>query len=427
MGAEKRTRAGAPTRGGVNSDETRYTNAASASRDRSHRHRHRHHRHSHSPHNGNRRRSSSNTRDRHRHAHTRHHSGEGTPDGKRARRSETPNDGRLQYNGQDGDRLVAPTAEYKLVRKLGKGTFAGVWLCEYLGPRDRHRELCAIKVVHDIHRHRDASRIEARMIRDVQRADRGRGQSGCVQLLDTFYHHGHHCLVFPRYGPSLYNLIESNGRAAYSTEGIRAVLHGLLRAVAFLHSLAIVHTDIKPENVLLKHPTLMMDGQRRLRPVSYEVVLIDFGSAQYDDEYKGRTVQTRNYRAPETIITDGGWSFASDVWSVGCMAVELLTTHVLFGTDDDAEHLFCMEHALRQSFPSHLVRTGTPEFFRDGRVDWDKARTKSADLTPVRHLCSDMGDRAFDDLVDGLLTLHPDKRMTAKEALNAPFLRSVDW
>ena len=424
MGAAKRTRTGTPTRGGVNSDETRYTNAASASRDRSRRRRH----HNHSPHSNNRRRSSTNSpRDHHHHhhhTHTRRHSGEGTPDRKRVRRSETPNDGRLQYNGQDGDRLVADTSEYELVRKLGKGTFAGVWLCENLG---HDRERCAIKVIHDIHRHRDASRIEARMIRDVQRADRGRGWSGCVQLLDTFYHRGHHCLVFPRYGPSLYNLIESNGRDAYSTEGIRAVLHGLLKAVAFLHSISIVHTDIKPENVLLKHSTLMMDGHRRLRPVSYEVVLIDFGSAQYDDEYKGRTVQTRNYRAPETIITDGGWSFASDVWSVGCLAVELLTTHVLFGTDDDAEHLFCMERVLRQSFPSHLIRTGTPEFFHNGRVDWDNARTKSADLTSVRHLCSDMGDRAFDDLVAGLLTLHPDKRVTAKEALHAPFLRSVDW
>lgn len=56
------------------------------------------------------------------------------------------------------------------------------------------------------------------------------------------------------------------------------------------------------------------------------------------DEYHSPLINTRQYRSPEVIL-DIGWSFASDVWSLGCILIELYTGKLLFGTHDHLEHL----------------------------------------------------------------------------------------
>lgn len=72
------------------------------------------------------------------------------------------------------------------------------------------------------------------------------------------------------------------------------------------------------------------------------IVLIDFGSATPVWEHHSSVVSTRHYRAPE-IILKLGWSFPCDMWSVGCILVELFTGEALFSTHDDLEHLKMIE------------------------------------------------------------------------------------
>jgi serine/threonine protein kinase len=51
--------------------------------------------------------------------------------------------------------------------------------------------------------------------------------------------------------------------------------------------------------------------------------VIDFGAATYDDDaHKSRIVNTRQYRGPEVTL-ELGWSFASDIWSAGCIIAEV--------------------------------------------------------------------------------------------------------
>jgi len=52
--------------------------------------------------------------------------------------------------------------------------------------------------------------------------------------------------------------------------------------------------------------------------------LIDFGSSTFEEQYHSSIVSTRHYRAPE-IIMGMGWSYPCDMWSLGCIIVELLT------------------------------------------------------------------------------------------------------
>ena len=65
-------------------------------------------------------------------------------------------------------------------------------------------------------------------------------------------------------------------------------------------------------------------------------------------------VSTRHYRAPE-IIMQLGWSYPADMWSMGCILVELLTGEVLFGlgqaqSDNTLAHIAAM-HQLLGPFP----------------------------------------------------------------------------
>lgn len=59
--------------------------------------------------------------------------------------------------------------------------------------------------------------------------------------------------------------------------------------------------------------------------------MIDFGGATFDYDYKSSLINTRQYRAPEVIL-GLGWSTPSDMWSVGCILMELYVGELLFQT-----------------------------------------------------------------------------------------------
>ena len=63
--------------------------------------------------------------------------------------------------------------------------------------------------------------------------------------------------------------------------------------------------------------------------------MIDFGSATFQDQYHSTIVSTRHYRAPEVIL-GLGWSFEADIWSVGCILVELVTGAVCIDSNSSS-------------------------------------------------------------------------------------------
>jgi dual specificity tyrosine-phosphorylation-regulated kinase 2/3/4 len=64
----------------------------------------------------------------------------------------------------------------------------------------------------------------------------------------------------------------------------------LLQSLALLHRHKIVHCDLKPENVLLKHPA------------KSQIKVIDFGSSCFETERVYTYIQSRFYRSPEVIL-----------------------------------------------------------------------------------------------------------------------------
>ena len=200
--------------------------------------------------------------------------------------------------------------------------------------------MVAIKGVRRIRRYTEAARIEAAILADVNAADAS-GAAPVVRFERSFEWRGHLCLVMEALGPSLYDYVRANEYRPPPLYCCQAFADQLLRAVAFLHGMHLVHTDLKLENVLLvsrtgfapttKATAVRRAGARVLAPATTEIKLIDFGGATYEWEHKSALINTRQYRAPEVIL-GMGWGTPSDVWSVGCILMELYSGELLFQT-----------------------------------------------------------------------------------------------
>jgi serine/threonine protein kinase len=126
-------------------------------------------------------------------------------------------------------------------------------------------------------------------------------------------------------GYIIYELLESNLyeiRKSLSLDDIKKVSDQLLEAIYEMHSLGVVHCDLKPENIMFS-----ADGTLKI---------IDFGNALFSDEMIGsdRTIGTLYYRPPEYII-GAPLDYRVDYWAFGCIIMELLIGDVLFSPSRD--------------------------------------------------------------------------------------------
>ena len=237
-----------------------------------------------------------------------------------ARKGSSPSSGHDDTIGHFKGREGTVIADrYKIMGEVGVGTFGRVVECLDLkhsrsNRRDRQDKVVAIKIVRNIKRYYESALIEADIVEDVNRRG-GRGVSHCAVMYNAFSFSGHYCMVFESLGPSLYDFLKRQNYQPFPSVCVREFAKQLLETLEFLHSFRLIHTDLKPENVLLVNAREVPYKGRSI-PESTRIKVIDFGGATYDDEKKSSVVNTRQYRAPEVIL-GVGWSMPSDLWSVG--------------------------------------------------------------------------------------------------------------
>jgi serine/threonine protein kinase len=344
--------------------------------------------------------------------------------------------------------LIGPEDRFRIKTCIGEGTFGKV-----VSAQDRQREdrEVAIKIVRTIDKYRDAARAEIKVLRTIARFDPD-DKSGCVRLSDSFEWRGHVCMLFPRYGLSLYDFLKKNNYKPFRPTEVANFGLQLCLAVAFLHDLTLVHTDLKPENILLVRSETITEKSRRADlfitdsskegprqvPISFSVKLIDFGSATFNERYHSTVVATRHYRAPEVLL-ELGWSYPCDMWAIGAILLELYTGDALFQVHDNHEHLAMIERALRKPFPTHMVRdaaqanpSNTSKYFNSRHElrpleSGSSASRRVRDmLTPHEVFRNASGQQAdFYDLLMHLLHYEPTSRWRAREALSHRFFDKV--
>uniref|UniRef100_A0A7S2Q4J3 Protein kinase domain-containing protein n=1 Tax=Zooxanthella nutricula TaxID=1333877 RepID=A0A7S2Q4J3_9DINO len=121
-----------------------------------------------------------------------------------------------------------------------------------------------------------------------------------------------------------YNQLRKNMDEYY----IKLYQYQLMRGLAFVHGKGIIHVDVKPQNLLL-------DGG------SHTLKICDFGTAKRMSLGKQSLSYacSRYYRAPELTLGATTYTVAVDLWSAGCVFVEMFIGQPLFTGSDGIEQL----------------------------------------------------------------------------------------
>lgn len=147
---------------------------------------------------------------------------------------------------------------YVLVRKLGWGHFSTVWLAKDLHDVNAPQHV-AMKIVRSDRVYSEAAQDEIKLLKRI-RSQTERGHAGSnyiLKLLDNFYHTGpngdHIVMVFEVLGENLLALIKKYEHRGIPLIYVKQISKQLLLGLDYMHrKCGVIHTDVKPENVLME-------------------------------------------------------------------------------------------------------------------------------------------------------------------------------
>ncbi|HVS85228.1 MAG TPA: Stk1 family PASTA domain-containing Ser/Thr kinase [Gaiellaceae bacterium] len=259
---------------------------------------------------------------------------------------------------------------YQIVRKIGAGGMANVYLAEdqELGRR------VAIKILND--RHANDDQFVERFRREAKNAA-ALSHPNIVSIYDRGEAEGTYYIAMEFLdGRSLKELIVGRGPAPVDVAIEYA--RQILSALKFAHRHGIVHRDIKPHNVLV-------DGDGRVKVTDFGIARA--GASQMTEA--GSIVGTAQYLSPEQA-RGANVDQRSDLYSLGVVLYELLTGKAPF--DGEAPVEIAMKHlsqvpeppsALREEIPRELDLVVMRALAKDPEDRYQSAEEMEADLERV--------------------------------------------
>lgn len=186
-----------------------------------------------------------------------------------------------------------------------------------------------------------------------------------------------------------------------SDDHIQFLTYQILRGLKYIHSAGIIHRDLKPSNIAVNEDC--------------ELKVLDFGLARHTEAEMTGYVATRWYRAPEIMLNWMRYNQTVDIWSVGCIMAELITSRTLFPGKDHIDQLLRI-----------MTLCGTPDADFMKKITSEEARNYVRTLPLMKRknfydIFAGANPLAI-DLLDQMLKLDSDLRPTAEQALAHPYL-----
>lgn len=291
---------------------------------------------------------------------------------------------------------------YEKLEKVGEGTYGVVYKAKDL----KTNKIVALK---KIRLEMEEEGVPSTAIREIALLKELSRHPNVVTLLDVIHANQKLHLVFEFLDQDLKHFLDSM-KDLLSPLMVKSYMYQLINSVAFCHAHRVLHRDLKPQNLLI-------DQAGALK-------LADFGLARafgipvrtYTHE-----VVTLWYRPPEILLGYNQYSTPVDVWSIGCIFVEIVTKRPLFTGDSEIDQLFKIFRIL--GTPNEETWPGVTDLpdYRPHFPQWEPKSLK--DVIPQL-------DPLGLDLLSQMLQYEPGKRISAKKALEHPYfdeLRQSDF
>lgn len=309
--------------------------------------------------------------------------------------------------------------KYKILDVLGHGSYGSVYKAE-----DKETgEILAIKTM----KKKYTNWEECKNLREVKSLNNLKHEN-IIKLKEMIRENDILSLVFEYMESNLYELMKEKSIKKFKEEEIKHIIFQLVKAMAYMHKYGFFHRDLKPENILVKNKN--------------EIKLADFGLAREIRSIPPFTeyVSTRWYRAPECLLSSNNYNSPIDIWAIGTIMAELFCIKPLFPGNNNKDMLLKICRIIgppnANTWPEGLKMAKKIDFKFPNSTNLNNFGS-SPDKNAVnlnlnmnlshslRSIIKEASDEAIQFMED-ILKWDPNKRPTAQELLEHPYLRSCN-
>ncbi|KAG5351307.1 hypothetical protein C0989_007008 [Termitomyces sp. Mn162] len=289
---------------------------------------------------------------------------------------------------------------YNIISQVGEGTFGKVYKAQNIVSRV-YVALKRIRMESEKDGFPVTAMREIKLLQSLQHPN-------VVRLYEMMVSTGSVYMVFEYMDHDLTGVL-SQTQFIFTSAHLKSLCHQMLAGLAYLHHKGVIHRDIKGSNILVNNRG--------------ELKLGDFGLARFYQkrrraDYTNRVI-TLWYRPPELLFGATVYGPEVDMWSAGCIMLELFTKKPVFQGNDEIHQLDVIYK---------IFGTPTPERWA-GVMDlpwFELVKPREALPNRFRDLFQKWMSSAALDLAERLLAYNPLERATAAQAMEAPYFNEEE-
>lgn len=269
------------------------------------------------------------------------------------------------------------------------------------------RKKVGIKVIHSQKEGFEQGLDEIKIMNLLQKSFKHPGQRFLVRLIEFFYFNDHLHIVFELLGDSLFALnSNSEFRSSLRNTHLAKIANQVLTSLAFIHSQEIVHSNINLKTILLAS-----NNQRKNQLKEVEIKITGFGNS-FNLKTQNISTQSQVSTAPE-VMNQGLYTKKMDIWDLGCMLIELITGSNIFEGINSKETLKKV-----RNIQIKMCLGDLPE--EEGELVGGFFLDNLGSVERIEDIAK--GDKVLEEFLKMVLTIDHNKRPSAEEALNHPFV-----